>query len=110
MTRQQSTTRNPYDLEAQALEEKEQEARTLRDSQLEVADFKWLMAHAEGRRFMHRLLAMTGVFRLSAVSGRSDTTFFNEGVRSVGLAQMQHINDHSLDAYMKMLKEHQSNG
>lgn len=95
--------RDPTDLSGQVVDE---EAQRLRDEQRrrqQVEDFKWLMAHKQGRRLMWRLLSMAGVFRTSMTGNSS--TFFNEGRRDIGLQLMAEINDHSLDAYVLMLKE-----
>lgn len=95
--------RDPTDLRAQ---EEEAEARAdaeARKRKQEVEDFKWLVAHKQGRRILWRLLSMSGVFRTS-MTGNSNT-FFNEGRRDVGLQLLAEVNEHSLDAYVLMLKE-----
>lgn len=98
--------RDPTDLVG--LEEDEETANQLAELQRtrEVEDFKWLMKHEAGRRFMWRVLSMTGVFRTSMTG--DNRTFFNEGARSVGLQLMAELNDHSIEAYVKMLKERQN--
>ena len=68
-----------------------------------VADLAWLMQQPQGRRFMARLLEITGTQR-SSFTGNS-TTFFNEGARSVGLLLLDEIKAVALDEYFAMLKE-----
>lgn len=96
-------TRDPTDLRAQ---EADAEAQADRDKLLrkrEVEDFKWLVAHKQGRRILWRLLSMSGVYRTSMTGNSS--TFFNEGRRDIGLQLLAEINEHSLDAFVLMLKE-----
>jgi hypothetical protein len=94
---------DPTNLAAQANASADRDlvAKNLR--RIEVDDFKWIVAHAQGRRFLWRLLSMTGVFRTS-MTGDS-WTFHNEGQRNIGLQLMAEFNEHSLDAYVRMLKE-----
>lgn len=47
-------------------------------------DLRWVMADARGRRFVQRLLASAGVYRLSYVRGDAMETAFNEGRRNLG--------------------------
>lgn len=72
----------------------------------EIEDFKWVAAHPQGRRFLWRFLGMAGIYRQSMVTGSSDVTSFNEGRRSLGLALMDEFHAHSLEAYLRMVKEH----
>jgi hypothetical protein len=95
--------KDPTDLIGAAAAESEKDQRDEAARKAEIEDFKWLVAHAQGRRFLWRLLDRTGVFRTS-MTGNS-MTFFNEGQRNVGLALLAEFNEHSLDAYSKMQKE-----
>ena len=72
--------------------------------QQELDDIRELMATALGRRIMWRLLAMSGVYRLS-YTGNSET-YFREGQRSVGLRLIADIHEACPEAYVEMLKEH----
>ena len=72
----------------------------------EIEDFKWVVAHAPGRRFMWRMLALSGVYRQSAVIDSSNATFFNEGRRQLGLMLMGEFHEHSLEMHQRMVKEH----
>lgn len=74
----------------------------------EVEDIKWLMAHAQGRRFVARLLAETGLFRTSFHTSGS-VMALNEGRKQIGYFVQGELMDIDPNAYMKMLKEF-SNG
>lgn len=74
----------------------------------EVEDFKWLMAHAQGRRFIRRLLAETGVYR-SSYNHSGSLMAFNEGKRNVGLMLMSELMELTPEHYFKLLKETQGN-
>jgi hypothetical protein len=69
----------------------------------ELEDFIKVMSTVEGRRFMWRLLDHTG-FQKSSFTGNS-TTFFNEGMRNIGLIIWSDINEACPDLYIKMLQE-----
>jgi len=71
--------------------------------QQRVNDLKWLMGHRQGRRIVADLLQRTGQ-ETSSFTGNSGT-FFNEGVRSVGLNLQLEIKAHCFEAYVQMLKE-----
>jgi hypothetical protein len=95
--------RDPLDLAGQ---ERDREAKTLKgkvERDEEAADFKWLMSDARGRRFMWRLLGLTGLYR-SSFTGNS-TTFYNEGMRNVGLMLIADVNELTPEAYLKMIEE-----
>ena len=84
----------------------EAERNRQRDEQrrlLEAEDFRWIMEHAQGRRFINRLLDRTGVYR-SSFTGNSET-FFREGARNVGLQLLAQINDLCPEKYPQMLQE-----
>lgn len=95
--------KDPTDLIGAAAAESEEDQQAKAARKADIEDFKWLVAHAQGRRFLWRLLTQTGVFRTS-MTGNS-MTFFNEGQRNVGLTLLAEFNEHSLDAYVKMQKE-----
>lgn len=73
----------------------------------QVEDFKWLMAHAQGRRIMSRLLEESGVHRTS-FNHSGSLMAFNEGKRHIGLFLMAEILEIAPDAYVKLLKEYRS--
>src|SRR5260221_4994446 len=65
--------RDPYDTRAEDAAAVDQADAERQLRALEVTDFKWLMGHRQGRRFMWRLLSLTGLHRnpypLSAPEG-----------------------------------------
>lgn len=71
---------------------------------LERQDFEFLMSRPEGRRFICRMLAATGVFRTS-YTGEAYSTFFREGERNVGLKIMAAINNWTPDVYPQLLED-----
>ena len=94
---------DPFDLRGQdrQREDIEQTRKVERDQ--EKADFAWLMSDKRGRRFMWRMLEVTGVYR-SSFTGNSET-FFREGARNVGLKLISDIHEFAPDAYTTMLEE-----
>ncbi len=99
-----SRPRDPTDLQGQQEYEEEQQLLERARREQQVADIRWLMAHAEGRRIVWRLLEHAGVYRTS-FTGNSGT-FFNEGRRDVGLFLLSEVHEASVQSYVKMLKEH----
>lgn len=99
-----STQFDPLDLESQA-EGKEQRDEADRVKRLiEIEDFKWVMAHKQGRRFVWRLLEQYGVFRSSFRTDALEMAFL-EGQRNDGLRLMADIHEHAPDRYVEMLGE-----
>ena len=98
---------DPVDLvgQEQQAEKKQKDRKLNRDGQIE--DFKWLMSDQRGRRFVYRVLEMTGVYRTS-FTGNS-TTFFNEGMRNVGLMVVNEIHEHCPELYATLIKENSKN-
>lgn len=78
----------------------------------ELADLKLVMDSLEGRRFVWRLLDKAGVFRTS-FTGNS-TTFFNEGMRNMGLVVLADVHEACAEQYIQMMteakKDTESNG
>lgn len=83
---------NPTDLAAQERAKSEQDsaAKVRRDQ--EKDDFKWLMGHRQGRRFVWRLLSKAGVFRTSFRSDALNMAFL-EGQRNLGLLLTSEIHE-----------------
>jgi hypothetical protein len=69
----------------------------------DLDDVLSIMNTKQGRRFIWRLLSFCKVFE-SSFTGNS-TTFFNEGMRNVGLMLMADINESCADKYLRMMKE-----
>jgi hypothetical protein len=69
----------------------------------ELADFIMIMRTEYGRRFMWRMLDITG-FQKSSFTGNSHT-FFNEGQRNIGLILWADMNEGCPELYAQMLNE-----
>ena len=97
---------DPTDLLAQeAAKAKDAEAERLA-RQFEVDDFKWLMGNIQGRRFMDRLLTVTGLFSGEWYpDGRLD---FAAGQRNVGLRFWSDLHEICPEKYPLMVKEKQT--
>lgn len=83
------------------VDESAKAAKRQRDE--ELSDFRNIMQTPEGRRYVWRMLSVTGVFRTS-FTGNS-TTFFNEGQRNVGLIIINDLNEACPERYMQMMNE-----
>jgi hypothetical protein len=85
------------------------EAERLRQIQLgrERDDFRWLMAHAQGRRIVWRYLAAGGVFRTTHVFGDANgrDSALNEGRRQIALQLLDDVMTHAPAQYAKMVDE-----
>lgn len=82
---------------------KQAKAREKVRDQEGAADMRLIMAQPYGRRFVWSLLEFAGVFRTS-FTGNS-ATFYNEGMRNVGLMVMAKINETCPEKYLLMLQE-----
>lgn len=82
---------------------KEAEKKIKHEKQQEIHDLKNIMQTAQGRRFIYKLITFCGVFKTS-YTGNSGT-FYNEGMRNVGLMIMSEINEHCPELYVSMLNE-----
>lgn len=83
------------------VEERGKKKESERDQQLN--DLRHILASPQGRRFYWRKLSDCGVFKTS-FTGNS-TTFFNEGMRNVGLGMMTDLMDADPQAYITMMNE-----
>ena len=95
---------DPLDLHGQERQREDAERQRKLDRDQEKADFAWLMSDKRGRRFMWRMLGVTGIYR-SSFTGNSET-FFKEGMRNVGLKLITDIHEYAPDAYVQMIEEH----
>jgi len=100
-----TTEYDPLDLVGQARAEadKAEEERLLKG--MERSDLCVVMGSKEGRRFMWRLLGLTGVYR-SSFNENAAITAFNEGARNIGLILTDQIMDACQNRYTDMLREH----
>lgn len=69
----------------------------------ELADLKLVMMSREGRRFMWRLLARCGIYRISFDGTRRGD--FNEGERNIGLWLHAEIAQADVRGYLEMQGE-----
>lgn len=89
-----------------AADEESVKTRKRKDEQVrerELHDMRTVMESVEGRRFVWRLLSQAGVFRTS-FTGNS-TTFFNEGMRNMGLIVMADVQEACAEKYLVMMNE-----
>lgn len=97
---------DPFDLAGQEKDEAARKAKQQIVTHQEIEDFKWLMADKRGRRFMWRLLSVTGLFR-NPFTGNSET-FYRCGEMGVGQRFFADINLHCPEKYEIMVKEQTS--
>lgn len=76
-------------------------AKLRRDQELD--DVRALMDLPAGRRFMWRLLERAGIYR-TTFTGNS-ATFFNEGMRNLGLIFVADVHEACPEQYTRMLAE-----
>lgn len=70
----------------------------------EIKDLLWVLSDVRGRRFVWWLLTPTN--ELSFVSGKPDTTAFNEGCRNEANKLLSKVMDAKPEAYIEMMMEH----
>src|SRR5687767_10645516 len=70
----------------------------------DLSDVSAILATLHGRRFIWRYLTECRVFETSFNNSES-ITYFNEGMRNIGLKLLADVNEASPDAYLQMLKE-----
>lgn len=80
----------------------EAEAKARRERELE--DLKWLMAHAEGRRIIVRILEQTHVYRQSFDTNGAKMSF-NEGERNVGLWVTSELMAAAPDKFVQLFRD-----
>lgn len=68
----------------------------------ELSDIASILGTRAGRRFFWRLFTECGIFKTSFTGNNS--TFFNEGMRNVGLKFFSDVNEYP-DLYLLMAKE-----
>jgi hypothetical protein len=72
-------------------------------------DFRWLMAHKQGRRLMWQWLSDAGVFR-SSFSTNALHMAHLEGQRNAGLQHIERIHRLCPERYTEMQKEQKDSG
>ena len=87
---------DPTDLAGSDEVSRETEKQRRAQEARERDDFRWLMAHAQGRRIVWRYLAAGGVFRTTHVFGDMNgrDSALNEGRRQIAL---QLLDDRAVD-------------
>ena len=95
---------DPTDLRGQEQAQADADAAARAAADLELGDLKWLMSNKRGRRFVHRLLERSGVFRLS-FDQNALRMAFNEGTRNEGLRLIAQLTEHCSERYIEMLTE-----
>lgn len=98
--------RNPLDTRGNEIEQEQAELEQRLAREREINDLKGVMANANGRRFLWRLLEKTGLYK-SSMTGNSQT-FFLEGQRNIGLYLLAQVTEHCLEEYVLMLNENRS--
>jgi hypothetical protein len=99
---------DPLDIDAQRDKRREKQKALTINREQEEADIRWLMGQKAGRRFINRLLALSGVYR-SSFTGNSET-FFREGMCNVGLMVLADVQRLTPEEFVTMLKEHSNDG
>lgn len=69
----------------------------------ELADVALVLSSIEGRRHYWRMLTTCGIF-MSSFTG-NNTTFYNEGMRNIGLILLADMNEADPEAYLKCITE-----
>lgn len=97
---------HPVD-EAESREQSEQAQReqAKHQSQQQAEDIKWLMATAQGQRFLTRLLEETAVFR-TAFHTSGQVMALNEGRKQIGYWLIGELTAHTPDAFTNLLRSY----
>lgn len=95
---------DPTDLRGNEREVERDEALARETRRKEIEDLRWLMAHAQGRRVVWRLLERAGLYRTS-FNHSGSLMAFNEGKRDMGLFVLAEISEAAPEGYVKLLKE-----
>jgi len=102
------TEADPYDLPAQEAADA-LEAEAARHKRIvEESDFKFIMGNKMGRRFMWRLLSITGIYRNPFQAERGGTDF-RCGEQNIGQQLIAEIHNLCPERYIEMIKEQQAN-
>lgn len=97
---------DPTDLRGHEREAERDEALGREKRRKELEDLKWIMAHAQGRRVVWRLLERAGLYR-SSFNHSGSLMSFNEGRRDMGLFVLAEISEAAPEGYLKLLRENQ---
>lgn len=100
--------RDPHDTAAQEAADAEQAKAERQKRIVEESDFKFIMGTKQGRRFMWRLLSITGLFQ-NPYRGGAEFAGFHSGEQNVGQQLLAEIHGLCPERYVDMLKEQQDN-
>ncbi|MGA9070077.1 MAG: hypothetical protein WB424_07475 [Terracidiphilus sp.] len=95
---------DPTDLRGRQAEKREADTRKQSARDVQIADLKWLMSSPRGRRFMWRLLDLSGPFRISFDTNAMKMAF-NEGNRNLGNQMFSEVMTFCPELYPVMVKE-----
>lgn len=97
-----------HDLHAELAAEQETEEAKRFQRQLDDDDLQWLMSDKRGRRYVWRMLGVTGVFR-NPFSMQREATDFNCGKQVIGQTMLADIHRLCPESYNKMVMENRKN-
>src|SRR5260221_8707449 len=101
--------RDPYDTRAEDAAAVDQADAERQLRALEVTDFKWLMGHRQGRRFMWRLLSLTGLHpKPYPLSGPEGDVAFWWGEMNIRQRMGTEIHEIFPQRYNEMIREQQT--
>lgn len=82
---------------------READSKVRRGRESEVGHCRAVMDTYSGRAFVNRYIRICGVFE-DGFTG-NNTTFYNEGKRSIGLRLLAELDESCPDLYFKMIEE-----
>lgn len=82
---------------------KKGKSRDKRNTQQLLNDYRFVLKEAPGRRLIYHILGMCGIYHVS-MTGNS-YTYFNEGMRQVGVTILNEITEADEGAYIAMQTE-----
>lgn len=85
----------------------EAQEKELRGRELELEDLRFVLGTPQGRRMIWRYLSRCGVYQTS-FSENTNTTYFREGERNIGLVIHAEALEASSDLFLKMMQEAES--
>jgi hypothetical protein len=93
----------PTGKEQESVEQRKKEAERIHRRNIE--DLRWILDNARGRRFLWRIISLTGVFRTSYVPKDTNQTHVNLGQQQIGLGVVAEITEADPAAILKMQNE-----
>ena len=100
---------NPYDLEGQALAEKERQEEQLSGLAQWESDVRWLMGHKRGRRVVFKIMDEAKVFH-TIFNPNALQMAHSAGVKDLAFRFLDVINRRCPDHYTKMMQERHDDG